>query len=286
MNKIDEINNISLYENPYNVGFGFLIKKDNPIIRINDELNSGMTYETFIDFHDDMAIRLTGQPLYEQIEFETDPEIIKNDPNATFVMSDYSNYIEGDPSSYVTVCIGIGANLKGDFYLDYGYFTHLKSKTDSTQSIIYLQIQADQYEYYLGNTFYLVKVNEDTLKKIHDILSDSVLYNIHDNDNDIIGTIDASNDGIVYISLPLKENYIAYVDGQKVEIISLFKGIGIPVKAGTHEICLRFVHRGLNIGIIISIATLFFFILFTLIMTAINKKKKNIIVSIESDKTL
>ncbi len=263
MNKIDEINNISLYENPYNVGFGFLIKNDNPLLELNNDIkNDEAIYDTYIDFQDEIAYKLTGQSLYEQIEFETDPDKINNDPTSTFVMSDYRHYVEGDPDSYVTVCIGIGEGLTGDFYLNYGYFTHLSSKTDEDQEILYLQMQADQYEYYLGNTFYLVKLNEDTLQKLHDVLSESVMYDIHDDGNDIIGTIDASSDGMVYVSLPYKDSFKVYVDNKEVEITSLFKGIGIPVTAGKHQICIRYIHKGLSIGIIISIATLIFFIAF------------------------
>lgn len=274
MNKIDEINNISLYENPYNVGFGFLIKDDSALLEINNALeNSDLAYDTYIDFHDEIAVKLTGQPLYDQIEFDTDPEKINNDPNATFVMSDYSNYVEGDPNSFVTICIGLGADLKGDFYLNYGYFTHLASKTSDKQDIIYLQMDADQYEYYLGNTFYLVRLNEDTMQKLHDVLSDSVLYDVHDDGNDILASIDASSDGVIYVSLPYKDDYKVYVDDQEVEMISLFKGIGIPVKAGSHEICIRYIHKGLDIGIIISIATLIFFIAFLMFIKILNRRK-------------
>ena len=277
MNKIDEINNISLYENPYNVGFGFLIKDDNALLEINDKLENGnYTYDTYIDFHDEIAMKLTGQPLYEQIEFDTDPEKINNDPNATFVMSDYSNYVEGDPDSFVTVCIGIGANLKGDFYLNYGYFTHIASKTSDKQEIIYLQMDADQYEFYLGNTFYLVRMNEDTMQKIHDILSDSVLYDVHDEGNDIVGSIDASADGIIYVSLPYKDDYKVYIDDREVEIQSLFAGIGIPVKAGSHKICIRYIHKGLKAGIVISIATLIFFIAFMMFIRMTGKRKASV----------
>ncbi len=275
MNKIDEINNISLYENPYNVGFGFLIKNDNPILDINNKLESGYEYNTFIDLHDEIAFKITGQPLYDQIEFDTDPEKINNDPNATYVMSDYSNYIEGDPNSFVTVCIGIGANLKGDFYLNYGYFSHLSSKTSDTQEVIYLQMSADQYEYYLGNTFYLVRLNEDTMQKLHDTLSESVLYDVHDDGNDIIGTIDAHDDGIVYVSLPFRDDFKVFVDNKEVEMISVFKGIGIPVKSGNHKITIRYINKGINTGITISIVTLIFYILF-LICVKIFKRKKSI----------
>lgn len=274
MKKIDGINNISLYENPYNVGFGFFIENSNPILEINDSLNNERyQYDSYIEFQNDIARKLTGQNLYEYIDFETDPYEIENNPHSSFVMSDYSNYDINDPDSYVTVCIGIGDELKGDFYLHFGVITYLSNKTSDDQELIYLKYNSEQYTYYSGNSFYLVRLNEDTLQKIHDILSKSVLNDIHDSSNKISGTIDAANDGIVYISLPKKEAFKVTVDGKEVETISVFKGIGVPVTAGKHEICIKYQITGLGAGLIISISTLVGFISYSIILSVLARKK-------------
>ena len=274
MKEIDYINNISLYENPYNVGFGFLIRNDSQLLEINDHTISGdYSYDSYIEFQNDIARGLTGQNLYEYIDFSTNPDEIANDPRASFVMSDYSNYEYDNPNSTVTVCIGIGSELKGDFYLSFGAFSYLANKTSDEQDIIYLEYTGDQYDHYAGNNFYLVNLNVDTLSKIHDVLSESVLYDIHDSNNSIFGKINAASDGLVYISLPYKDAFKVTVDGKEVETTSLFSGIGIPVTAGEHEICITYEITGLGAGIAISLATLLGFIALSVIQFIIRKRK-------------
>lgn len=275
MKEIDNINNISLYENPYNVGFGFLIRNDSELINMNNDLSNGKTYNSYVELQNDFSNKLVGEDLYELIEFETDPEKIQNDPHVSYVMSDYSNYEEGNPNAYVTTVIAIGDELKGEFYLDFGILTHLASKDSDKQEPIYIKFQADQYDSYAGSSFYLAKLNEDTLQKIHDKLSDSVLYNIYDEDDDINATIDASGDGLIYVSLPYKDAFTVKVDGKEVKTQSLFKGIGIPVTAGTHQICISYRIAGLDISIWVSIAFLLFFIGFTICTTIYKKRKQN-----------
>lgn len=275
MNKIDYINNISLYENPYNVNFGFLIANDSPLLSINNALINGeFKYDNYIEFQNDIAKKLTGQNLYDYIDFETDPYEIENNPHASFVMSDYSTYDSSNPDSFVTVCVGLGDELNGDFYLSFGYFSYLTNKTSTDQDIIYLKFNADQYNYYAGNDFYLVKLNTDTLSIIHDILSESTMYDIYDSNNSIYGKINASSDGIIYISLPYKDAFKVTIDGKEVETVSVFKGIGIPVTSGEHEICITYKIAGLSTGIMISLTALTFFIILTVIQVLRTKRKK------------
>ena len=70
MKEIDNINNISLYENPYNVGFGFLIRNDSELINMNNDLSNGKTYNSYVELQNDFSNKLVGEDLYELIEFE------------------------------------------------------------------------------------------------------------------------------------------------------------------------------------------------------------------------
>lgn len=92
------------------------------------------------------------------------------------------------------------------------------------------------------------------------------------NNNYIKGNIVASNNGILQFSIPFTEGWNAYVDGEKNDIINVNTAfIGIPLKAGKHEIYFKYETPYLKIGIITSI---FGFIMFICVIV-VNKVKKS-----------
>ena len=92
------------------------------------------------------------------------------------------------------------------------------------------------------------------------------------NNNYIKGNIVASSNGILQFSIPSTEGWNAYVDGEKTDIINVNTAfIGIPLKAGKHEIYFKYETPYLKIGIITSI---FGFIMFICVIV-VNKIKRN-----------
>ncbi|SEF52393.1 Uncharacterized membrane protein YfhO [Eubacterium ruminantium] len=270
MKEVDKSLNLTLYKNPYVSGFGFFIANDNPILALEE--NGDIIHDgNVIESHNKIARALTGQDLYTEIELEDDLD--KIDDSSTYLMTDIHDLDDEtieDPKAHVRVVLG--KDVKGNVYLNFGYYAYLTLKeTDEPYEILF-DMDEEQYNYYSGNTFRIAVLNIDTLKKIVEIFSESKLENISKDFNTISGTIFAPSDGITYISLPYQEGWTAEVDGKKVELVECLEGIGIPVTAGTHSIKLTYLTPGLKTGALISL--IFLVILGVYISISVIRKKR------------
>lgn len=98
-------------------------------------------------------------------------------------------------------------------------------------------------------------------------------------DTKIIGTVNASSQGIMYTSIPYDKGWSVYVDGNKSSITPICDGAlsGVFVDSGSHEITFKYTPKGLVLGIIATILCLAAFIGLIFIDNIIglfNKKKK------------
>jgi len=97
---------------------------------------------------------------------------------------------------------------------------------------------------------------EEAINKITDKLE------IIEYKNDYIKTtINVTNDGILYTSIPYDKGFEIKVDGNKIEPKEIFETlIGIELETGKHEIEFKYTPRGLKPGIIISLIGIALFI--------------------------
>jgi uncharacterized membrane protein YfhO len=74
-------------------------------------------------------------------------------------------------------------------------------------------------------------------------------------DSHVLGTVSASRDGVLFLSIPAHDNWDIYVDGEKAEEIddldTTFFGTVVP--AGSHEVTLRYDNRFVKTGAVFSI---------------------------------
>ncbi|MBP3811097.1 MAG: YfhO family protein [Clostridiales bacterium] len=74
-------------------------------------------------------------------------------------------------------------------------------------------------------------------------------------DTSITGTIDAGEGGFMLLTIPYTEGFIAQVDGQEAELISVQDALcGIDLEEGTHEVVIRYVPAGFTQAAFISLA--------------------------------
>ena len=72
----------------------------------------------------------------------------------------------------------------------------------------------------------------------------------------LTGHIDVKEDGLLFLTIPYAEGWSAVVDGQEAEIVSIQDALmGIRLKAGSHDISLRYTPAGFKAGLIISIVS-------------------------------
>lgn len=275
MKEIDSSSNLTLYENPYAVSFGFFIDKNNIYNKLNDgSIYNDQPFVSLMDTQNLIAREMTGSDLYDLIEIETELENVTE--KSSYIMTDDSEFDDPnneEPVAHVKVVLG--EDITGDIYVSFGFFAYLTDKETTDVKEIYFDIDADRYYTYSGSTFYLAKLNEDTLAKMHETLSIAPLTDIKDTFNSISGNINAPSDGTVYISLPYQDGWTATVDGKDVEIVEFLEGIGIPVSAGQHKITISYMTPGLKAGGLISLITLILFIGFIIFDRKVLSKRKN-----------
>jgi uncharacterized membrane protein YfhO len=73
----------------------------------------------------------------------------------------------------------------------------------------------------------------------------------------IRGTIDCNRDGLMYTSIPQDGNWVAYVDGEKAEIVLVGEAmVALDLTEGSHDVEFRYENKAFNLGWKISLGCL------------------------------
>ena len=122
---------------------------------------------------------------------------------------------------------------------------------------------------------YVAKLNEDVFEAGYDILKQDYLITTSITDSSIEGTINVSESGLFYTSIPYEKGWTATVDGKAVNITPIGGSmLAFPLEAGEHTIKLSYVPNGFMPGLIVSVLSLGAFIL-TIVLYRRYCKKKN-----------
>lgn len=79
------------------------------------------------------------------------------------------------------------------------------------------------------------------------------LENVETNWRGLTGTVSVSRDKFLCLSIPYNEDWTAYVDGKKAELVQANIGfMGVELSAGDHEIELKYWPQGMTMGITLS----------------------------------
>ena len=96
-------------------------------------------------------------------------------------------------------------------------------------------------------------LDEKVFNEQFERLADEKLELTSFGDKEIKGTVNALEDGVLYLSIPYEKGWTAYIDGKKAETFRVFGAMtGVKVSAGEHDIKLSYVPEGLVPGVIIS----------------------------------
>ena len=89
----------------------------------------------------------------------------------------------------------------------------------------------------------------------------------------VTGSIQASQDGLMLLSVPYDEGWSVYVDGVKTEISPVGEALtGCWLTAGTHEITMRYVPQGFVEGAVLSTVSLLILVLGIAVKSGIFRK--------------
>ncbi len=148
--------------------------------------------------------------------------------------------------------------------VDYKPYTYDLGEVEKGDIIIIhapISESKDGYFYVFGTT-----LDFENFKKGYDILKKDSLNVTSFEDTEISGTINASQDGVLYTSINYDTGWDVYIDGEKVSrenIHPIGQGalLGVDITKGEHTVTLKYTPEGLLIGIIISAVTLLIMIL-------------------------
>ena len=127
----------------------------------------------------------------------------------------------------------------------------------------FLQGENVQIDVFIKDSFKIVKpyffyTDENSLDKISSYANDNSLIITDFKQNYIKGHINAPSHNMgIFTTIPFDDGWRLYVDGKRQEIdVALDTFIYIPLAKGSHTIVLKFVPKGLEIGIFISFLSL------------------------------
>ncbi|MGN1168832.1 MAG: YfhO family protein, partial [Acutalibacteraceae bacterium] len=190
--------------------------------------------------------------------------------SVSYVLGESGNfytYVDSKAFEEITVSCGDfsqSQDISEPYILDLGYHEQGEVIT------IDMPISPD---YVSGNIdCYVYKLNEDVFREGYDILSNGAMQISEFTDTTIKGTVNVSEGGMLYTSIPYDEGWSVTVDGKPAEITDIADHalLAVETGAGEHEVEFTYHAKGLAQGAVISGAALIFAILFIII----NKLRK------------
>ena len=269
--KIDTKYNINIYKNNYNLPIGFMVNKNILDIKLKE-------YEPFINQNNIIkTMTNTNEDIFYKNNYEIELINLKKDDTKKI----YKKIKENDKAS-------IKLKLKVEHpgilynYMSCEKFKKVdvllngKSIIDVTDENGYQSNILELGKYQIGEEielefellenqiepkeimFYTLDLTkfEQNINKIIDKLE------IKEYKNDYLkATINTTNNGILYTSIPLDKGFQIKVDGKIIKPKEIFGTlIGIELQEGKHEIEFKYTPRGLKTGTIMSLTGIVLFI--------------------------
>ncbi len=128
----------------------------------------------------------------------------------------------------------------------------------SAGETIFIDIPVKNGETVGSIKFYAYSLDAAAFKQGYEKLADDGQLRITSySDTELVGSLTAQENEIVYTSIPYDTNWYIYVDGKRVysdDILAVSDGLlAFRIGAGSHTVTLRYASRGLQVGSIITI---------------------------------
>lgn len=123
-------------------------------------------------------------------------------------------------------------------------------------------------------TLYGYQLDRAGYDRMLEKFSDEQLFVSEYDTTSMSGHIDVKEDGLLFLSIPYAEGWSAVVDGENAEITPIQDALmGLRLKAGSHDISLKYTPAGFKAGLIISIVSVIAIALIILVSSVISRKK-------------
>ena len=147
-----------------------------------------------------------------------------------------------------------------------------------------LSIYADLEQNQSGSAkVYMNMLNTDVFERGYEVISKNYMTTTELSGSSMKGTINVSEDGLFYTSVPFEDNWTAYVDGVETEITPVGNAlVAFKLPKGEHEIELVYYPKGFWIGFAVTMGCIAIFAAIC-VYTYIIKKKKTVDVKADSE---
>ena len=161
-------------------------------------------------------------------------------------------YIYDDKNS-IKYSVNIdGQDIGEDNYPSGAKVVHIGKLKKGQQVKIAVANTSNVLEYGV-TTMKLYSLNQETIDKYYEKINQSVFDLEKFEDRDIKGSVNAAEDGILYMSVPYFKGFKVYVDGKQADIVKVGGAmLGVRISAGEHDIHITYRTYGLVLGGILS----------------------------------
>lgn len=244
-----------LYENIYTLPIGFMIPSD---LEENWDLSRTNPFEVQNAFCSYVNGSAEGEDLmYTRLMVDTENQVYLEENTHYFIyvttsLEDIKVTITNPDGSTNTKTF---SSMKHRHILDLGKYdagTIIKVESDDSE-VSSLQYYAYSYD----NTIFL---------NTYETLMEQPLNLTTFEDTYLKGSIDVTEAGLMYTSIPYDEGWTVYVDGEEVETNAFENALlSVYLSEGTHEIELKYSAPGLRLGIALTICSTIAFVLLLII---------------------
>ncbi len=279
LEKIQTADTTNLYENRYPLSLGFMVDENilnmvdnsgaNPFEYQNELIRcaTGVEEKLFVAQpvalaeYDGLDITKNG---YGNYTFQNDSDQPTGSATYTFDCIDGS-YLYGYANGTGGTCDSLEIKC-GDVLIDSGKLIDSypivfpmgngQGGESSTVKII------SNEKHKSGNFKIMVyALSQDTFEKAYCAVADEQLRIKRFKDTDILGSVEAKRDGIMFLSIPYEKGWSVYIDGKKAETFKLLQAVlGVRVPAGRHDIELKYTPEGFPLGVTISLLSFLLFV--------------------------
>ncbi len=263
-NYLTTVEGVGIYENPYPLSLGFTVleavkdwNRDGGIAtNVQNSLANHMTgkenffttaYAGFMVTSEDCDVSLSGNT-------------ITYTPHASGQASIMVSFYVEKPGDYYINCRG-SYITKMRFYVDGEEYAY-----DRYQGQLFHlgELEVGQYvnvEYCYNSlttsgtaSLYMSTFERDKYEAVYETLADNQLIVEEFDDGYVYGTVNMPEGETLFTSIPYDQGWTVLVDGKESEYYAIGKAfIGVDMEPGEHTIEMKYVPRGLKIGILISV---------------------------------
>jgi hypothetical protein len=223
-NFVDRNNQMSLYNNPYTIGFGVVLPNDFRLPSIED-------YNNMFEYQNAFSEQLIGEPIYiipdEGVEL-----------NIEYINPEEADITSDGTSKTASVTIQIPKEFFGDIYLSYNKIIKYLDTTDGADDFYY------SYEITIPDNkdVCVAILNIEALRKLSDYLNRykaAHTIDISANDNCLITGYHSEEETLLYIPVPAYSSWHVFIDNKEYSLNSKqssYGGLLLTVPSGDHNI--------------------------------------------------